>query len=110
MIEPTDEEIDKVCEVAGENDYAFVAGLIATRTDAQWSRAKGLIDFWDAKFSAGKPGISIRGGGDAIYYLPTEAGNDIRARMRLVLGLPEVRDSEITGGPTTVAVTVVPVF
>lgn len=110
MFTSSDKQITQVLEITGENDYALIDGLIENLTDGQWARVKELITAWDAKFAPGKPGISIRGGSDALYYLPTEAGGDIRSRMRLLLGLPEFRDAELTGNPTTTVVPVIPWF
>ncbi len=104
MPSATDAQIDKVREIAGENDYVFVGGLIAKLTDGQWARAKQLITAWADEYSDGAPGVSVRGGRDGVFYQPTEAGNDIRSRMRLLLGLPEFRDASLTGTPTTQAV------
>lgn len=106
----TDAQITKVLEITGENDYVFVAALVVKLTDGQWARAKQLLDAWDEEYAPGSSGISLRGGSDGVYYLPTEAGNDIRSRMRLLLGLPEFRDSDLTGTPTTTAIPVIPVF
>jgi len=97
MADATDAQIDKVREIAGENDYDLVAGLIATRTDGQWARAIELITAWDTEYPAGES-IGIKGGSRGIQYDPhTDAGLDIRNRMRLLLGLPELRSSAITG-------------
>jgi len=95
MPTPTDAQIDKVREVTGENDYDLIAALIETRTDAQWERALELMDAWDAEYPAGES-IGIRGQG--VEFNPhIDAGLDIRNRMRLLFGLPEVRSAAITG-------------
>jgi len=92
-----DSEIDKVREIAGENNYAFVKSRIALLTNGQWDRALELIDAWDAEYPAGES-IGIKGGSRGIQYDPhLDAGLDIRSRMRLLLGLPEVRSLAITG-------------
>lgn len=104
MFTATDAQIDKVREIAGENDYSFVSALIEKLTEGQWIRAKQLITAWTDEYSDGAPGISVRGGRDGVFYLPTEAGNDIRSKMRLLLGLPEYRDADLTGNPVTQAV------
>lgn len=110
MFTPSDKQITKVLEITGENSYVFVSALTEKLTDGQWARVKELIVAWDEEFPAGDPGLSLRGGSDGLYLLPTEAGNDIRGRMRLLLGLSEFRDSSLTGSPTTTVVPVVPWF
>lgn len=100
---PTDEDINFVREVAGELDFSFVSSLIDDLADAQWERALELVDFWNGT----DPGdlIGLSGGGRDGVRLETQEGlDDIRARMRLLLGLPEFRDSSITGGPATIGV------
>ena len=104
MFTPTDKQVDKVREIAGENNSVLVSALIAKLTDGAWARAKEFITAWDEEFPPGDPGLSIRGGSDGLYLLPTEAGNDIRGRMRLLLGLPEFRDASLTGVPVTQSV------
>lgn len=106
MASATDEQITKVREIVGEPDKLLVTALITTLSTADWNRAEELITAWDAKFAPGKPGVSLRGGKEGVFYLPTEAGEDIRARMRILLGLSEFRSADITGGPATVAVPV----
>lgn len=95
MPSPTDAQIDKVREITGENSYAFIAALIDKLTNAQWARALKLITAWDDEYPAGQS-IGLRG--DGIEYNPhIDAGQDIRSRMRLLIGLPEIRSSGITG-------------
>ena len=95
MPDATDAQIDKVREITGENSYAFVAGLIELLTDGQWARALELITAWDAEYPAGES-IGLQGGG--VQFDPhVDAGLDIRSRMRLLMGLPEIRSSMITG-------------
>ena len=97
MPSPTDAQVDKVREIAGENSYTFVASMIALLTDGQWARALELITVWDTEYPAGES-IGIKGGSDGIQYDPhTDTGLDVRNRMRLLLGLPEMRSSVITG-------------
>lgn len=99
MPEPTDAQVDKVREIAGESDYDAVADLISDLTDGQWARALELITAWDAEYEPGAPGVSVKD-----VYSPTAAGMDIRGRTRLLIGLPEFRDPSLTGMPTTQAV------
>ena len=102
MPEPTDEQVDKAREIAGENSYSFVAALIDKLTDGQWARALELITAWDTEYPAGES-IGIKGGSDGIQYDPhTDAALDIRNRMRLLLGLPEQRSTAVTGEPGSV--------
>lgn len=102
MADATDEEVNDVREVAGENDITFVSDLIDDLNDAQFERALDLITEWQ-KVTAGDL-VSLQGGRDGVYLSDQEGLNDIRARMRLLLGLPEMRDSSLTGGPATTAV------
>lgn len=104
MFTAADKQITKVLEITGENDYALVSALIEKLTDGQWSRVKELITAWDEEYAPGSSAIGLQGGKDGVFYLPTEAGNDIRSRMRLLLGMSEFRDSGTTGVPTTCAV------
>jgi hypothetical protein len=94
MSAAADEEIDKVREIAGENSYAYIARLIDGLTDGQWERALELIDAWDTEYPAGE---SIRLVGNVQFDPHIDAGLDIRNRMRLLLGLPEIRSTAITG-------------
>lgn len=98
----TDEEINDVREVAGENDFDFVSDLIDDLNDAQFDRALDLTTEWH-KVTAGDL-VSLQGGRDGVYLSDQEGLNDIRARMRLLLGLPELRDGLLTGGPSTIGV------
>lgn len=83
--------------MAGENDYAFVATIIDNLNDAQWERALDLVKAWNAIAPGDLLGIS--GGRDGLQLSDQEGLDDVRARMRLLLGLPELRDTGITGGP-----------
>lgn len=98
----TDEEIDYVREVAGENDTEFVAPLIDSLNDAQVERALALVDAWNEI----APGdlIALEGGREGVKLSDQEGLDDIRRRMRLLLGLPEFRDYDLTGGPATMGV------
>lgn len=102
MATATDEEINDVREVAGENDFEFVSDLIDDLNDAQFDRALDLITEWQ-KVTAGDL-VALSGGRDGVILSDQEGLNDIRARMRLLLGLPELRDSSLTGGPATIGV------
>lgn len=102
MATATDEEVNDIREVAGENDFDFVSDLVDDLNDAQFDRALDLITEWQ-KVTAGDL-VALRGGRDGVYLSDQEGLNDIRARMRLLLGLPELRDGLLTGGPTSHAV------
>ena len=93
---PTQEQIDKTREVAGENNYGFVEDLIDELNDSQWARALELHTAWD-DYPEGDT-IGLEGGRDAVLYSSETSRGDIRVRMRLLLGLPEFRDPGITGG------------
>ena len=100
-----DEDIDAVREVAGELSFATVSTLIDNLNDAQWNRALDFISSW----SEYDPGSVMRlenGGRQGVFDSDLEALEDIRRRMRLLLGLPEVRDSDITGGPASTSIPV----
>ena len=99
---PTDEDIDWVREVTGENDDSFISSLIDSLNDAQWARALDLTTEWQ-KVTAGDL-VALKGGRDGVILSDQEGLNDIRARMRLLLGLPEFRDASLTGGPATMGV------
>lgn len=95
MADATDQEIDKVREIAGETSYARVAVWIKALTEGQWERALELIDAWDNEYPAGE---SIGIHGEGVELNPhIDAGLDIRNRMRLLLGQPELRSSALTG-------------
>lgn len=96
MADATDEEIDSVREVAGENDTATVSALIDNLNDAQWERALDLITAWE-EFPAGSV-LALKGGRDGVIDSDELAREDIRRRMRLLLGLPEQRSAILTGG------------
>ena len=91
----TDEDIDAVREVAGELDFDYISGLIDNLNDAQWSRALDFIEEWNKT----APGdlIGLKGGRDGVRLEDQEGLDDIRKRMRLLLGLPELRTTDITG-------------
>lgn len=93
---PTNEDIDSVREVAGELDFDFVSTLIENLNDAQWNRALDFITSWN-EFAPGSV-LRLEGGREGVHDSDQEALEDIRRRMRLLLGLPELRDASLTGG------------
>lgn len=97
MADATDEEVNDIREVAGENDIAFVTILVDDLNDAQFDRALDLITEWQ-KVTAGDL-VALKGGRDGVALSDQEGLDDIRARMRLLLGLLEFRDGLLTGGP-----------
>lgn len=92
---PTEAQIEKTREVAGENDYDFISDLIDELNDSQWARALALQTAWD-EYPAGDT-IGLGGGRDAVLYSSETSRGDVRVRMRLLLGLPELRDASLTG-------------
>lgn len=101
----SDEDVDSVREVAGEISTTFITTLIDNLNDAQWNRALDFISSW----SEYDPGSVMRlenGGRQGVFDSDLEALEDIRRRMRLLLGLPEARDSDITGGPASTSIPV----
>lgn len=102
MATATDEEINDVREVAGENDNDFVSDLVLSLNDAQWERALTLVDAWHEV----APGdlTALEGGRDGLKISDQEGLDDIRRRMRLLLGLPELRSVGITGLPASLAI------
>lgn len=101
---PTDEDIDFVREVAGENVTATIATLIDNLNDAQWLRALDLVTAWN-EFAPGSV-LRLEGGREGIHDSDQEALEDIRRRMRLLLGLPETRDADLLGGMGSTSVPV----
>lgn len=104
---PTNEDINFVREVAGELDFDFVSSLIDELNDDQWLRALDLVDLWNETEAGGV--IGLKGGRDGVVISIHEDGlddslRDIRMRMRLLLGLPELRDASITGGAASMGV------
>ncbi len=96
---PTDEDIDFVREVTGENSTTLIAALVDNLNDAQWARALDLVTAWN-EISPGDL-LSLQGGRDGVKLSDQEGLDDLRKRMRLLLGLPELRDATLTGGPAT---------
>lgn len=101
---PTDEDVNFVREVAGELSNTLIATLIDSLNDAQWARALELVGAWNEIDPGGL--IALEGGREGVKLSDQEGLDDIRKRMRLLLGLPELRSSDITGqfGSTTVPV------
>lgn len=97
---PTDEDINFVREVAGESDARYVGTLIDNLNDAQWDRALTLVDAWNEV----APGdlVALSGGRDGVQLSDQEGLDDIRRRMRLLLGLPEFRFDEFGSASRTV--------
>lgn len=93
----SDEEIDFVREIAGEASFEYVSTLIDNLNDAQWSRALDLIRSW-TNFEPGSVMELVNGGREGVNDSDQKALEDIRRRMRLLLGLPEVRANDLTGG------------
>ena len=89
---PTDEDVNFVREVAGERDAVYVGELIDNLNDAEWGRALDLVDEWNKVIPGDLIGLS--GGRDGVQFSDQEGLDDIRRRMRLLLGLPEFRVDE----------------
>jgi hypothetical protein len=102
---PTDEDVTDVREVTGEISRTTIAALIDNLNDAEWGRALDLVTAW-REITPGDL-LSLEGGRDGVRLSDQEGLDDIRRRMRLLLGLPELRDADITG---TAASTSVPVL
>lgn len=98
-IDAEDQDIDAVREAAGELNFAFISTLIHRLNDAQWERALELVTAW-GEFPAGDV-LALKGGRDGVIDSDEAAREDIRKRLRLLLGLPELRDADITGAPST---------
>jgi hypothetical protein len=105
---PTDEDVDFVREVAGENSNTAIALLVDNLNDAQWQRALDLITAWN-EIAPGSL-VALEGGREAVKLSDQEGLDDLRKRMRLLLGLPELRDASLIGGPGTTWVPNVWVF
>jgi hypothetical protein len=101
---PTDEDVNDVREVTGEISRTTISALIDNLNDAEWGRALDLVAAWRNT----EPGdlLTLEGGRDGVGLSDQEGLDDIRRRMRLLLGLPEFRDSSITGQPGTTSVPV----
>lgn len=103
MPTPTPEpaQINKTREAAGENSYTFIEALIDTLNDAQWARVLELITEWD-EYPAGDT-VELHGGSDGLHYSSNTAREDIRIRLRLLMGLPEFRSDLLTGAQSSIA-------
>lgn len=106
---PTDEDIDFVREIAGEVSFQFISTLIDNLNDAQWSRAQDLITAWN-NYEPGSVMELVNGGREGVNEKDQDALEDIRRRMRLLLGLPEVRSIDLTGGWGSTSVPVLVTF
>lgn len=91
---PTDEDVDFVREVAGENSFEFIATLIDNLNDAQWSRALDFVTAWN-EYAPGSVMELVNGGREGVNEKDQDALMDIRRRLRLLLGLPEFRDADL---------------
>ena len=107
-IDVTDEEVNDVREVTGEISRTFISSLIDNLNDAEWDRALDLVSAW-REIAPGDL-LSLEGGREGVRLSDQEGLDDIRRRMRLLLGLPEFRDASITGQPTTTSVPVLWVY
>jgi hypothetical protein len=109
MATATDEEVNDVREVTGELSRTLVAALIENLNDAEWERALDLVAAWQ-ETTAGDLLTLKNGASEGVYLSDQEGLDDIRRRMRLLLGLPELRDASVTGQPTSISVPVLWVF
>lgn len=105
----SDEEIDFAREIAGEASFEYVSTLIDNLNDAQWNRALDLIAAWTG-FEPGSVMELVNGGREGVNDSDQKALEDIRRRMRLLLGLPEVRANDLTGGFGSTSIPVLWVF
>lgn len=101
----SDEDIDSIREVTGETSTTFIVTLIDNLNDAQWNRALDFISAWN-EYAPGSVMELVNGGRQGVNEKDQEALEDIRRRMRLLLGLPEFRDASITGAPGSTSVPV----
>ena len=109
MATATDEEVNDIREVTGEVDRALIATLIENLNSAEFDRALDLISAWQ-QIAAGDLLTLKNGAGEGVFLSDQEGLDDVRRRMRLLLGLPELRDASITGQPTSTSVPVLWVF
>src|SRR5690349_6756256 len=105
---PTDEDVNDVREVTGEISRSKISTLIDSLNDAEWARAQDLVSAW-REITPGDL-LSLEGGREGVRLSDREGLDDIRRRMRLLLGLPEFRDADITGQPTSTSVPVLWVY
>jgi len=106
---PTEAQIEKTREVAGEQSYSFIAALIDGLNNSQWANVLTLHVAW-AEYPAGDTVELQQSGGDGLRYSSNTAREDIRKRLRLLLGLPELRDSNLTGAESSHVLWNCPVF
>src|SRR5688572_23621087 len=100
---PTDEDVTDVREVTGEISRTTIAALIDNLNDAEWARALDLVGAW-REIAPGDLMTLQNGGREGVNTSDQEGLDDIRRRMRLLLGLPEFRDASITGAFGTTSV------
>lgn len=101
---PTDEDVNFVREATGEVSRSLIAGLIDNLNDSEWERALDLVEAWNG-IQAGDL-LTLEGGREGVRLSDQEGLNDVRKRIRLLLGLPEFRDGSITGQFGSVSVPV----
>lgn len=104
-VDISDEDVADVRAVAGELSKTYVSTLIDNLDDAEWNLALDYISAWNEY----DPGSVMRledGGKQGVYDSDQEALLAIRVLMRNLLGLPDQRDSDLTGGVTTTSVPV----
>jgi hypothetical protein len=105
---PEDADVNDVREVTGEISRTLIASLIDNLNDAEWARALDLTAAW-REITPGDL-LSLEGGRDGVRLSDQEGLDDIRRRMRLLLGLPEFRDADITGAAVSTSVPVLWVY
>lgn len=92
---PTEAQIEKTREVAGESDYTFIETAVNTRNGSQWSRMLELLELWD-QYPADDV-FALAGGQDGVSLGSGASRESVRRTARLLLGLPEIRDASLTG-------------
>src|ERR1044072_693075 len=97
---PNDEDIDFVREVTGEVSFEFISTLIGKLNDGQWSRALELVAAWN-EYAPGSVMELVNGGREGVNEKDQDALMDIRKRLRLLLGLPELREGDGGFFPST---------
>lgn len=89
---PTDEQIVSVRRVAGLRDRAEAERLVSALNDAEWERARALLNKWAAsedKFAALDGKVKLD---------PQDKRNAVRREMRTLLGLSPFSDEELGPG------------
>lgn len=104
-VTPDDQDIDSVREITGEASFEFISTLIDNLNDAQWNRVLDFISSWN-EYAPGSVMELVNGGRQGVNEKDQDALEDIRRRMRLLLGLPEFRDASLTGGMSSTSVPV----